>query len=254
MTGLPGGSPIGPPGRRVALLLPLWLAACGDDDEPPRVARREFPPLRYAYLPPINLNVQRVESAEGFIPPAGHGEVSDGSPVNLADTLFAMARDRLKPMGTTGVATFSIQTASIARHRDTLNGALAVRLDIRNGDGGNTGYAEAHVTAERAGSIADQRAAIYDMFKSLMDEMNVELEFQIRSRLRSWIVEPMAAPSPEAPPPVPPIPPATPPPVPPAVPSGSSAAPSGPAAVPDVVSPPMVPAAPDLPAPAPPHG
>src|ERR1035438_3578157 len=94
--------------RRAALCLPLLLASCGDDDAPAPVARRDFPPLRYGYLPVISLNVQRVETAEGFVPPSDGDEVSGLSPVNLGDTLFAMARDRLKPVATSGVATFRI--------------------------------------------------------------------------------------------------------------------------------------------------
>jgi hypothetical protein len=179
--------------RRATLFLPLLLASCGDDDERPALRiRRDFPPLRYGYLPPISLNVQRVEMAEGFIPASGDDEVSGSSPVNMADTLFAMARDRLKPVAMTGTATYRILTVSITRHRDTLNGLLAVRLDVSDADGGSSGFAEARVTANHSGPIPDQRAAVYDMFKKMMDDMNVELEFQLRNKLRGWIVAPPA--------------------------------------------------------------
>jgi hypothetical protein len=178
--------------RRAALLSPFALAACGDDDEPaiPTAARRDFPPLRYGYLPPIALNVQRVEMVQDFVPGSGESEVIGDSPVDAAESLFAMARDRLKPVAATGTATFRILTASIVRLRDSLNGVLAVRLDVRDADGGNTGYAEARVTATHTGPIPDQRGAVYDMLKSMMDNMNVEFEYQLRNKLRSWIVEP----------------------------------------------------------------
>src|ERR1700722_11395027 len=92
--------------RRAALLLPLLLAACGGDDESPApVLRRDFPPLRYGYLPPIKLNVQRLEMTEGFVPPVGGDEIIGSSPIDPADTLFAMARDRLKPVAQSGTAT-----------------------------------------------------------------------------------------------------------------------------------------------------
>lgn len=196
--------------RRAALLPLLWLASCGGDKGPP--PRTNFPPLRYGYLPPISLNVQRVEMAEGFVPPSGSGEVSDTSPVNLAETLFAMARDRLKPVAMTGTATFRILTASITRKSDKLDGVLAVRLDVKDADGGNSGFAEARVTATHSGTISDQRGSVYDLLKGTMDDMNVELEFQLRSKLRAWIVEPPdPAPQPVNPgvklPPPPPTPP-----------------------------------------------
>jgi hypothetical protein len=176
--------------RRFALLTPLALAACGDDVSPP--VRRDYPPLRYGYLPPISLNVQRVEIAEGYAPASGGGAIVGASPVDPVDTLFAMARDRLRPVAASGTATFRIVNISIARRRDTMDGELAVRLDVHDADETNTGFAEARVTATHSGAVADQRAAVYDMLKSMMDDMNVELEFQIRNKLRPWVVEPPA--------------------------------------------------------------
>jgi hypothetical protein len=179
--------------RRAALVLPFVLASCGDDEPPPTV-RGNFPPLRYGYLPPINLNVQRIEMASDFIPPSGDAEVSGLSPVNVAETLLAMARDRLKPVASGGGATFRIDTASITRRRDALNGTLVIRLDVHDAEDTNSGYAEARVTRTKTGSIADLRGTIYDMMKSMMDDMNVEMEYQLRSKLRAWVVGPPAAP------------------------------------------------------------
>jgi hypothetical protein len=207
--------------RRAALFLPLLAAACGDD-EPSAPVRADFPPLRYSYLPPINLNVQRVVMAGDFAPTAGDGEVGDPS---MAETLNAMARDRLKPVGTGGVATFRILTASIKRHRDALDGVLTVRVDVQDADGGNTGFAEARATATHSGPISDLRATTYDMLKTMMDGMNVELEYQLRNKLRAWVVDPAAEPPapvdpsakpppPAAPAPLAPSPIALPPPVP----------------------------------------
>jgi hypothetical protein len=189
--------------RSTLLLLPLLLAACGDDDSPAPTFRRDFPPLRYSYIPPISLNVQRLEVAGDFVPSTADGEIIGASPVGAAETLYAMAGDRLKPVATSGTATFRILTASIIRHRDTLNGVLAVRVDLQNGDGSSSGYAEARVTATHTGPIPDPRAAAYDMLKTMMDSMNVELEYQLRNKLRAWIVEPAVPPSqgPAVPPP-----------------------------------------------------
>lgn len=173
--------------RRAVLFLPLLAAACGDDEPVRGPSRRDFPPLRYGYLPPIPLNVQRIEMAEDFVRPAGEDELTDAT---AAETIFAMARDRLKPMTANGTGMFRILTASVALRRDMLTGVLAVRLDLHNDNDSNTGFVEARVTATKTGSIGNRRAAAYDMLKTLMDELNVELEFQIRSKLRGWIFEP----------------------------------------------------------------
>jgi hypothetical protein len=186
--------------RRLLLVAPLTLVACGEDEVSAPNVRRDFPPLRYAYLPPINLNVQKVEMAGDYAPATSGGEIIGASPVDPVETLYAMARDRLKPVGTGDRAIFRILNASIMRRRDGLSGELAVRLDVRKDDDTNTGFVNARVTADRSGLAASQRAVVYDMLKSLLDDMNVELEYQIRGKLRPWVVE-LPAPGPQ---PVPP--------------------------------------------------
>jgi hypothetical protein len=191
--------------RRTALLLPFLLASCGDDkDVSVPVMRRDYPPLRFGYLPPINLNVQRLEIAGGFVRASGDEEIIGSSPIDPVETLFTMARDRLKPVAEGGIATFRVTTASIVRHRDTLNGVLAVRLDVHTSDDTNSGFAEARVTATHSGPVPDQRDAVYDMLKSMMFDMNVELEFQVRNKLKPWVVNAPVGPTPRpsVPPPV----------------------------------------------------
>ena len=183
------------PHRRAALLLPLLLFACAPEREASAPAPRGgFAPLRYDYLPPVRLNVERLRLDEAFAPPSGPGEVGPLAPVGVAGTLFLMARDRLKAVGVGGAATFSIQTASITRAGNALNGILAVRLDVRDSDNVNRGFVEARVTGTRGMGGQDTRAALYDLLKSMMDDMNVELEYQIRRELRDWLADAPAAP------------------------------------------------------------
>ena len=177
-----------PLSRRALVLAPFLLVACGGDpSSPPPASRVPYAPLRYAYLPPLALNIARLTVADDFTPPKGETEVGGSSPVSIVDTLAAMARDRLKPAAREGTGTFRIQTASITRRGDTLTGTLAVRLDVRSGD--DSGFIEARVTAPKTGADQDLKGTIHELLKALMDDMNIEVEYQIKRELRAWLVE-----------------------------------------------------------------
>ena len=177
--------------RRAALLL-LWVlpgavAACGED-----APARAMPPLRYAYLAPLRLNVAAVDV--GDAPPPSPGEAQ--SPAPWGTTRRQMALDRLAAGGTSGRAVFTIETARVDRGGVGLNGQMAVRLDILTADGARAGFAEARVS--RSSSInGDLRGALYDITRQMMDDMNVELEFEIRRSLRDWLQDPTPDPPPD---------------------------------------------------------
>lgn len=177
--------------RRASLLLPLLLAACGGEEEP-----QIYPALRYAYLPPIRLNVATIEVQQRFIPSGVSPDVTQIAPVRPADALRAMAEDRLQAFGSSGRAVFSILDASLVRHRDVIDGAMAVRLDIYGPDNARVGFAEARVTRQHTGDPDPIRKTLYEMVKAMMDSMNVEFEYQVRRVLRSWVTTGTAAETP----------------------------------------------------------
>lgn len=172
--------------RRAALLLPWAAAACGGDGP-----TRAMPPLRYDYLAPLRLNVAVVDV--GSAPPPSPVEAL--SPVPAGATLRRMALDRLAAGGSSGRAAFVIDTAQIDQSSRGLTGLMAVRLDILTDDGARAGYAEVRVSRS-ATTGDDLRSALYDLTRQMMDDMNVELEFEIRRSLRDWLQEPTAVPSP----------------------------------------------------------
>src|SRR5271166_1219300 len=106
--------------RRFVLLLPLALAACGEEPEP------VYEPLRYNYLPPIQLNVASIEVQQRFIPSGVAPDVSNQDPVPPIEALKAMANDRLQAFGTANKAVFAILDASLARTNDVVTGSMAV--------------------------------------------------------------------------------------------------------------------------------
>jgi hypothetical protein len=177
--------------RRASFLLPLFLAACGGEEEP-----QSFPALRYSYLPPIRLNVGTVEIQQRFIPAGVPPDITQMAPVRPADALRAMAEDRLQAFGTSGRAVFSILDASLVRHGDVIDGSMAVRLDIFGPDNASAGFAEARVTRQHSGDPDPIRKTLYEMVKAMMDSMNVEFEYQVRRVLRSWLTTGTAAATP----------------------------------------------------------
>jgi hypothetical protein len=169
--------------RRRALLLPLLLAACVTELPP-----QNFPPLSYDYLTKLKLNVATIDIDDSWTPAADSGlHVESMSPVEPLEALLHMARDRLITGGNAGQARFVVDDASIVRTPDGYHGRFAVHLDLTNADGVNNGHTEAQVAAVRAlgddTSPEAARVALYEMVKRMMDEMNVEFEYQIRHSL-----------------------------------------------------------------------
>ncbi len=215
-----------------AVLLPLALAACGDDTPPP--APQSFAPLHYDYLPKLRLNVGQV-SVQDHSLPVGPQDVAASSPAVPAQALAQMARDRLFAAGTEGVANFVIDQASIVRGPGgALDGQLAVHLDLVTAGGARAGYAEARIARQHVpgSDPEDQSANLYELTRQMMDGMNVELEYQMRRSLRAFMLSGAAVPAPVTAQPLgtpgaPPIPAAVavppPPALPPAVPEGMRA-------------------------------
>jgi uncharacterized protein (DUF2336 family) len=76
-----------------------------------------------------------------------------------------------------------------------MQGVLAVHLDVVTTESVRAGFAEAQVT--RTASVpGDLRQALYDLTRQMLDDMNVEFEFQVRRSLRDWLQDTTTAPPP----------------------------------------------------------
>jgi hypothetical protein len=168
--------------RRVALLLPFALAACFGETE-----QKVFEPLRYNYLPPIQLTVASIMVEQRFIPSGVAPDVSGQDPVPPIEALKAMANDRLQAFGTANKAVFSILDASLARENDVITGSFAVSLTILDGEGNQLGFAEARVESRHTGRFDDLDTVLYEMTKTMMSDMNVEFEYQVRHNLKNYL-------------------------------------------------------------------
>lgn len=176
----------------VALLAVLGLAACGSPSKP-----RSFEPLTYDYLTPIRLNVASVEVDNRFVP-ASRDEVSSQAPIPPIAALRQMANDRLKAFGTSGKAVLVIKDASLVQGSNEILGHMAVELDVYTSENQRAAFATAEVSQRRSGEVTDLRGTLYDLTKTMMDRMNVELEFQARRSLRDWLLADTPAAVPQA--------------------------------------------------------
>lgn len=173
----------------VAIGVCLLLAACGGHDSVP-----SFAPADYSYLPKLRLMVGSVTIEDHASQAASPDDLAPTAPVPPDQALQQMARDRLIAVGNSGTGVFTIDQASISGSGGgALDGRLAVHLDILTGNGGHTGYAEAHVSRQfipGANSVdAGTRAQLYELTQQMMQDMNVELEYQVRRSLRDWLVD-----------------------------------------------------------------
>lgn len=167
--------------RRSALLLPFALAACGGEPV------QSFPPLRFNDLPPIQLNVASIQVQQRFFPSGVAPDVSNQAPESPVDLLKTMANDRLQAFGTSNKAVFAILDASMMRENDVITGSMAVSLTILDDGGNQLGFAEARVQSRHVGEFHDIKAVLYDMSKTMMNDMNIEFEYQIRRNLKEWL-------------------------------------------------------------------
>ncbi len=186
----------------LGLALPLLLAGCGGDGDASQPVVYQQP--SYGYLTKLRLNVAQVGIDDNWVPTVRPGQpqhVESLSPVAPVAALRQMAQDRLLTGGSSGSARFVIEDASILQGAsDRLDGSFAVRLDIDTSDGRRAGFAEARVVRSMTlGGAADGgRATAYALVKQMMDDMNVEFEYQVRHSLGEYLqsTDPIAAPTP----------------------------------------------------------
>ena len=173
--------------KRLLAALPLCaLAACSSSPAP------SFAPLDYSYLRPIVLKVANLNVVDNYVPGPDEATLEGKDPAPPASTLMAMLQHRLQPSGEPGNGTVTIQVASITEANGNLNGNMTVDVNLTSADGHSTGFAEANVSASQTApdsdNPADLQTALYQMTKRLMDQMNVQLPYQIMHNIPSWVV------------------------------------------------------------------
>ncbi|MCH8182308.1 MAG: hypothetical protein IIB66_04310 [Proteobacteria bacterium] len=188
-------------GRVLGIAL-LVLAACQAPVLPPPI-----PELTYGHLEPINLDVGRIEIVEQYVPPLKAPNVEHTFPTPPATAMRQWAKDRLRAVGEIRTARLVIKNASAIETKLKITGGLRgaftkdqserydvtldVVLEVRGEDGVAVAFANAVVTRSKTvteGLSLDERARVFhEMTQSLMDEVNSELEKNIRQFLVQYL-------------------------------------------------------------------
>lgn len=173
--------------KKLVLTLPfLALAACAST--PPAAT---FAPLDYSYLPPILLKVSQINVTDTYVPTPSQAQTAEIDPAPPGPILLSMLKQRLQPAGQPGTGTVTVQTAYVDNVNGMLVGQMTVDVNLASANGLSTGFTEASVsasqTAPTSGNADDMQAALYDLSKRLMTQMNVQLQYEIQKNMPSWV-------------------------------------------------------------------
>ncbi|UMM64128.1 hypothetical protein [Aristophania vespae] len=160
------------------------LAGCASNHPPETFASPD-----YSYLPKMNLSVSKLEIIDQAAPL--HDSLAAKSPTSPNESLTLMAQQRLHPTGSTGRGVFTIVKADITEPTDNvLAGKLVVHLTLDDPTRSSHGDVTAQVThQDNVSEKNSKRHNLYELNRHLMDDMNVELEYQIRKNLGYWLTD-----------------------------------------------------------------
>lgn len=188
-------------GRVLGIAL-LVLAACQAPALPP-----PLPELTYGHLEPINLDVGRIEILEQYVPPLKAPNVEHEFLTPPATAMRQWAKDRLRAVGEIRTARLVIKTASAIETKLEIRGGLRgaftkdqaarydvtldVVLEVRSERGSAVAFANAVVTRSKTVpeglSLSERERVFHEMTQSVMDEVNSELEKNIRQFLVRYL-------------------------------------------------------------------
>ena len=182
----------------VNLMFGFLLAAC--ESPVPEVS---YPALRFNHLPVINLDVARIETVEKYRSPLRLPHVEHEIPLAPATAMRNWAKDRLRAVGQSGVATFTILNAAARaemlakktnlkaiftlEQKARYEAKLEARLDIETAAGLGKGFASAKASRQRTLpediSINDRDLALYRFVEAAAKDFDRVMTKNIDSHL-----------------------------------------------------------------------
>ena len=184
------------------VLVFLSIVGCANDAQKPG-----FPKISFAHLQPISLNVARVEVENRYVPPATRPNVEHEFPVSPAASALNWGRDRLRAVGSSGVARVIVRRASVVEvplqkstgmkglftrdQSERYDAVIDMMVEVRDQTG------KVRVTAESIAkrsesvseniSLSEREKVWFRMTEAMMVDLNTSLENQVRVHMKDWI-------------------------------------------------------------------
>ena len=172
-----------------------------------QVEKIGFSQISFAHLPPINLNVARVEVENRYASPTTHPNVEHKFSVLPAAVASNWGRDRLKAVGQSGVARVIVRRASVVEvplkrtagvkgaftrdQSERYDAVIDMKVEIRDANGDLRVTAES--TAKRSRSVSEnislngREKVWFEMTEAMMGDLNTSLAAQIHNHMNRWL-------------------------------------------------------------------
>jgi hypothetical protein len=180
----------------------MGLVACESAPPPP-----QFPELTFTHLPPIKLDVARIDVVRQYVSPGVKPNVEQLFPVLPAAVAERWAHDRLRAVGGDGVARVIIQRASVVEAklpRTTglqgmfttdqawrYDGVLEVSIEVLDRTDGRHGSVSVRAMRSRTApenvTLNDRDKLWFDLTEALINDVNASLERQIKEDFRPFL-------------------------------------------------------------------
>lgn len=168
---------------------------------------RTFPDLRYDHLTPIRLDAVRVDVIQNYKSTGAKPYVEHEFPTRPATVAAQWATDRLKATGVNNIVRVTVVNGAVVEvplkrttgvsgmfttdQSERYDGTLEIRIQIIGPRGRQLAFVSARATRSRTVpeniTLADREKAWFRMTESMMNDLNLSLERQIREHFRQWL-------------------------------------------------------------------
>ncbi len=180
----------------------ILLGACEVPRERPLTG-----PVSFSKLPKINLNVAKIDVKRIYKTPLKFPNIEHEMPDQLLDAAERWAKDRLRAVGKYGVASLTIDRASVVEVKlekaGGIRGAftndqserydivLSVGIEVLKAASGGQATARTTVRASRTisenATLAERERLWEQMNNEVMDEFNQDFEARLRRHLSAFL-------------------------------------------------------------------